>query len=220
MRARARRVPAAVGDAEVSTRVKIMLAAERLFGELGIDAVPLRLVSKEAGQKNTNAVQYHFGGRLQLLRAIFEYREAQLEPLRKSLLEKGQASDRLADVRWLLHVCFAPNFELYRHGNGLSYIKLHAQYLSTHRPRGVAHPVDDKSPSTESLRAAIDLLHRCLACLDEHLFMLRLESVGTLFLGAVIQNAARPRPRRLPADELFADILEMMAAAIGTQTVE
>lgn len=217
LRGKARlRVPPAAGDAEGSTRVKIMLTAERLFGDLGIDAVPLRVISKEAGQRNTNAVQYHFGGRLQLLRAIFEYREGQLDPLRKALLVEGQARDGLSDVRWLLKVCFAPNFALYRHGNGLGYIKLHAQYLSTHRPRGVSHPVDDKSPSTESLREAMELLHRRLAFLDEHRFMLRLESVGTLFLGAVIQNAARPRSRRLPAEELFGDILEMMAAAIGT----
>lgn len=208
--------PGASGDAEVSTRVKIMLAAERLFGEFGIDAVPLRVVSKEAEQRNTNAVQYHFGGRLQLLRAIFEYREAQLDPLRESLLVEGQSGDKLSDVRWLLRVCFEPNFRLSCEEGGLSYIKLHSQYLATHRPRSVTHPVDERSPSTESFREAIDLLHRRLAFLDEQRFMLRLESVGTLFLGAVIQNAARPRSRRLPADELFADILEMMVAAIST----
>jgi AcrR family transcriptional regulator len=205
----------AEGDgSERSTRHKLMVVAERLFGEFGIDAVPLRAISKEAGQRNTNSVQYHFGGKLQLLRAIFEFREEQLDPLREAMLIEGEESNRLRDVSWLLRVCFEPNFRHYRDNNGISYIKLHAQYLSNLRPRGVPHPVDDQSPSTESFRKAIHLLRQRLSFLDEQLFMSRLESVGAMFLGAIIQHAARPANGRLPPDGLFEDVLGMMTAAI------
>ncbi len=208
---------AAEGDSlERSTRHKLMVVAERLFGEFGIDAVPLRAISKEAAQKNTNSVQYHFGGKLQLLRAIFEFREEQLGPLRAAMLIEGEQSKRLRDVSWLLRVCFEPNFRHYRDSNGISYIKLHAQYLSNLRPRGVTHPVDDQSPSTESFRKAIQLLRQRLSFLDDQLFMSRLESVGAMFLGAIIQHAARPVTGRLPPERLFEDVLGMMTSAICT----
>lgn len=193
-----------------------MLAAEALFGERGIEAVPLRAISKQAGQKNTNAVQYHFRSRLDLLHAIFDYREAQLDPQRKALLAHGRAEGRLADIRWPLRVCFEPNFHL-SESEGVSYIKLHAQYLSTHRPRGILHPVDENSRSTEALREGMVLLHQKLPFLDSHQFMMRLESVGTMFLGAVIQNAARPYSKRISQDKFFPEILEMMAAAAGAR---
>ena len=203
-------------DDSLPTKVKLMIVAERLFGEFGIDAVPLRMISKEAAQKNTNSVQYHFGGRLPLLRAIFEYREAQLDPARKTMLVQGEAQDKLSDVRWLLRICFEPNFHHYNENNGINYIKLHAQYLSSLRPRGAPHPVDDESPSTESFRKAIQLLRQRLAFLDEQRFMSRLESVGTMFLGAVIQHAARPMSTKVLAYRLFDDVLEMMTSAICT----
>lgn len=201
--------------ADRSTRVQILLAAERLFGELGIDAVPLRMVSKEAGQRNTNAVQYHFGSRMELLYEIFEYRENQLDPMRKALLTEAESARQISDIRSLLRVCFEPNFWLSRQPGGINYIKLHAQYLSTHRPRGVVHPFDKGSESTQGMRAGIDLLRRRLSFLDERRFMLRLESVGTAFLGAVIQNAARPASRRLSSDILLTDVLEMITAAMS-----
>jgi AcrR family transcriptional regulator len=201
---------------ERSTQHKLMVVAERLFGEFGIDAVPLRAISKEAGQRNTNSVQYHFGGKLQLLRAIFEFREDQLDPVREAMLIEGEESNSLRDVSWLLRVCFEPNFCHYRDNNGISYIKLHAQYLSNLRPRGVTHPVDDQSPSTESFRKAIHLLRQRLSFLDEQLFMSRLESVGAMFLGAIIQHAARPANGRLPPERLFEDVLAMMTSAICT----
>lgn len=201
---------------DASTRVKLILTAERLFGNHGIEAVPLRLISKEAAQRNTNSVQYHFGGKMQLLQAIFELREAQLDPLRRALLDEGAARGRLTDVRWLLRVCFEPNFRHYRDHQGISYIRLHAHYLSSLRPRGIPHPVDEASPCTAAFREAIDLLHGRLAFLERGHFFSRLESVGTMFLGTVIQHAARHGAGARTAERLFEDILEMMTAAICT----
>ncbi|HEY6531366.1 MAG TPA: TetR family transcriptional regulator [Acidimicrobiales bacterium] len=59
------------GDA---TRELILLTAERLFAERGIEAVPLRDIGVAAGQKNNVAVQYHFGDRESLVTAIAAYR--------------------------------------------------------------------------------------------------------------------------------------------------
>lgn len=197
------------------TQMALILTAEKLFGEYGIDAVGLRAISEAAQQKNNNAVQYHFGTKLGLLGAIFEFREGQLQPLREEMLEKAEVQGRLSDVRCLLRVCFEPNFRLYRDQGDIGYIKLHAAYLSTHRPRGVQHPVDFDSPNTVAFRRAIKLLSQRLEFLGRRRFWLRLESAGSMFLNALIQHSARKPEANLPIDELFEDTMEMMAAALS-----
>lgn len=197
------------------TRLVLIRAAERLFGDFGIDAVGLRAVCEAAHQKNNNSVQYHFGSKLGLLAAILELREGQLQPARKALLDMAEAQGRVGDIRLLLRICFEPNFRLYRDQHEINYLKLHAQYLSTHRPRGIPHPVDYDSPNSVVYRRAIQLLGERLSFLGEQRLWLRLESVGTMFLSTFIQNAAREEGTSLPLDELFDDTIEMMAAAMA-----
>lgn len=208
---------AAPGRSE-RTRLALMTAAESLFGDFGIDAVGLRTISDAARQKNNNAVQYHFGGKLELLAAILEWREAQLQPQRQALLKQGATENRLRDIRWLLRVMFEPNYRLYRDQHEISYLKLHAAYITTHRPRGVPHPVDTDSPNGVAYREAIRLFGERLAFLGEQRLWSRLESVGEMFLSIFIQHSARKpesgKPEGPPLDELFEDAIEMMAAAI------
>src|SRR4051794_41890454 len=44
-----------------STKEQIVLAAEALFAERGIEGVSLRQIGAAAGNGNNSAVQYHFG---------------------------------------------------------------------------------------------------------------------------------------------------------------
>lgn len=69
-----------------ATRQRILDAAERLFEEGGIVAVPLRDIALAAGQKNNVAVQYHFGDREKLLKAIISYRASTSERIRAEVL--------------------------------------------------------------------------------------------------------------------------------------
>ena len=52
------------------TRDRLVREAERLFAERGIHQVTIREITEAAGQRNTSAVQYHFGSRGGLLREI------------------------------------------------------------------------------------------------------------------------------------------------------
>lgn len=201
-------------NAADETRLKIMEAAERLFGDQGIDSVALRAVSIEAKQRNTNSVQYHFGDKMGLLRDIFEFREGQLDVMRGELLATAKEHGHISDVRWLLRVCFLPNFRHFTDHDGLPYIKLHAQYLANLRPRGVLHPVDYECPSTLHFRDAIARMAAKLKFLPLEQFNMRLEAVGAMFLGAVIQHAGRPIGSAVNNPALFETILEMMAAAM------
>ncbi len=70
-----------------SGRDTLVSSARRLFAEQGIDAVSLREVARAAGHRNTNAVQYHFGGRDALITAVVEPFEHDVGARRAALVE-------------------------------------------------------------------------------------------------------------------------------------
>jgi AcrR family transcriptional regulator len=71
-----------------ATREALILTAERLFAEHGIDAVSLREIGREAGQGNLAAVQFHFGDKTGLLGAIVAHRAPTTNALRKAILDE------------------------------------------------------------------------------------------------------------------------------------
>lgn len=68
--------------------IALILAAERLFAEQGIDAVPLRHINQAANQKNMSAAHYHFGSRDGLVTAVLMYRLPDLDRRRGLLLNE------------------------------------------------------------------------------------------------------------------------------------
>ena len=200
--------------AVLSTRERLIVEAERLFGERGIDGVTMRMVCDAAEQKFAGSVQYHFGDAAGLLYAVFDYREEQLQPARRALLEQGRAQGRLDDVRYLLRILFEPNFRMYSEQGIVSYIRCHAAYLVTHRPKGVEHPCDRDSASTQVLREAMVLLQQRLSALDPARAVLRLEIVGGMFLHGITEYAADPSRPGLDPQEFYEGLLDMMTAAI------
>ncbi|PYY65725.1 MULTISPECIES: helix-turn-helix domain-containing protein [unclassified Curtobacterium] len=85
-----------------ATREAILTSAEQLFGEYGIAHVSSRQVGEAAGQGNTAAVGYHFGGKAELIRAILARHQHAINALRLAELERVGES---ADIRaWI--ACF------------------------------------------------------------------------------------------------------------------
>jgi AcrR family transcriptional regulator len=66
-----------------ATREAIMAAAERLYAEQGLSTVSNRQISEAAGQGNVTAVGYHFGTRLNLVRAIMARHGREVDALRE-----------------------------------------------------------------------------------------------------------------------------------------
>jgi AcrR family transcriptional regulator len=60
-----------VGRDATATREKLLRAATYLFARHGLD-VPIRDIHARAEQRNASAIQYHFGGRDELIDAIVE----------------------------------------------------------------------------------------------------------------------------------------------------
>lgn len=69
-----------------ATRDVLIDAAMPLFAEEGIDGPSLRAITRAAGQRNTNALQYHFGDRDGLLRESLDRYGADTDTARSDLL--------------------------------------------------------------------------------------------------------------------------------------
>ncbi len=88
-----------------SSKEQIVLAAERLFAEHGIEGVSLRQIGAAAGNGNNSAVQYHFGSKDRLIHAVFEYRLPRLRERRDLLLAERRPDDLRSwvecEARWM-----------------------------------------------------------------------------------------------------------------------
>jgi AcrR family transcriptional regulator len=71
------------GDA----RSRILRAAGRLLAEKGLEGVSLREINRSAGQRNTTALQYHFGDREGLLRAMMDLHVPRVSVRRHAVID-------------------------------------------------------------------------------------------------------------------------------------
>jgi AcrR family transcriptional regulator len=93
-------------------KTRLILAAEQLFATNGILGASMREIATRAGQGNHAAVQYHFGSREGLIRALFDYRMEQMEIARGIMLHRARAAGRLKDARTILDIIFIPQLDL------------------------------------------------------------------------------------------------------------
>src|SRR6266478_9681248 len=73
------------------TRSRILDVAEELFGEQGLDRVSIRDITKKA-KVNLAAINYHFGGKEDLIAAVFERRVVPVNEARLAALDLVEKS--------------------------------------------------------------------------------------------------------------------------------
>jgi AcrR family transcriptional regulator len=133
----------------------LIRAAERLFAARGSDQVSLREITVEAGATNASAVQYHFGGRRGLLRAVLAKHDAQVERRRHALLDAYEAAGT-ADLRVLAHALVQPLAdELGDDDGGLGYLQLLSDLFNRPNPPYEPSAVDDPAFSVHRWRALV-----------------------------------------------------------------
>ena len=66
------------------TRRRFIKAAQKLYAERSIDSVSLNEITVAAGQKNRNALQYHFGNKEGLIQAILDSHADRVAGLRQN----------------------------------------------------------------------------------------------------------------------------------------
>src|SRR4051812_1414503 len=69
-----------------STKTRLLQVAEELFAEEGFDRVSIRDITDAAGE-NVAAINYHFGGKDEMIAAVFERRVGPVNKARLAELE-------------------------------------------------------------------------------------------------------------------------------------
>jgi AcrR family transcriptional regulator len=85
----------------------LLLTAERLYAERGLDGVSMREIAREAEQKNNSALHYHFGSKEALLDAIIRLRMREVDALRNDYLDECEVQGR-TDLRAAVEALVRP----------------------------------------------------------------------------------------------------------------
>ncbi len=112
------------------TRLRLMQAAERLFGERGLHAVTLKEINAAAGQRNESALHYHFGSKQRLVDAILNMRVAAIDRVRAARIDALTAERATDDLRAVIRATFEPLTELLDTEEGVRFVRFAAQVLN------------------------------------------------------------------------------------------
>ena len=134
-------MPASVRDALID-------AAERLFAERGSDRVSLREITSAAGASNASAVQYHFGDRRGLVRAVLAKHESEIDRHRRRLLDEYEARGQ-PDVRRLAAALVEPLAAELAAEGGPGYLQLVADLYN--RPNPTFEPTATETKRDDSI---------------------------------------------------------------------
>jgi AcrR family transcriptional regulator len=171
----------------------IVLTAERLFAEQGIDAVSLRQINSAAGLKNNAAAHYHFGGKEGLTRAIVEYRAEGINQRRQQLLDRlGQGTDQ-ERLRELVRALVLPMAEhVMGHPEGSFYFRFIIQAVDNSFSGAKEKIMHWHGGHYDQIRQQLRTL---LDALPDEIFMLRFGLMLTL-----VVNSVAAWEREIPLD--------------------
>ncbi|OLT11783.1 hypothetical protein BJF79_23480 [Actinomadura sp. CNU-125] len=202
------------------TRERLLDAAERLYAERGVDAVSLREIVQEAGVRNATAVQYHFGDRAGMVRALFARHAPEVEARRHALLDAceadgaggagardGTGGAAGGDVRALAASLVRPLTARLADPSGRAYLQIWADVINRPDPIVPVAVLDDPADSLCRWRALVEPL------LEEDAARLHRRFTAVRYAAIEVARRARSGPRT--DDRLFTSYLGVVAAILG-----
>ncbi len=173
------------------TRLRLLLTAEKLFAERGVEAVSLREINIAAGQKNSGASHYYFGSKDGLIEAIFRYRHAGTYERRRSFADAIEATGAVVGIRDMVAALIVPLAEQFTGSAGGSrYVRFLQQVHDEPRTRGFARFRDKVDEAQVRIERR---LRHALSPMPRRLVDLRLRLMADHIIHAF---AARERERR------------------------
>ena len=166
-------------------KTRLILAGEQSFAKNGINGASMREIASRAGQGNHAAVQYHFGSREGLVRAIFDYRMEQMEEARGAMLVSAERQGRLKDARTLLEIVLLPQLDLQDADGNHSYASFLSQYLLRSRSPEFG---DFSGTEPPNLTRALRLLRERVDYLPPYVAQRRLISISLMFLNILVRH--------------------------------
>ncbi|MFF1440067.1 TetR/AcrR family transcriptional regulator [Streptomyces sp. NPDC058295] len=200
------------------TRGTLIRAAERLFAAKGVDGASLNEIKRAAGQRNAMALQYHFGDRSGLLRAVLDKHLPAVDARREVLLQQyedsGDGGDG-GDLRPLAAALVLPAAaELADPDGGREFLQIVAELLN--RPEPLVEVVVTQGSSIYPWRR---LLEPLLTPESTAVFHTRFTAMRFCHAELAARAAARPRgDDRLFTSRLVDLVTALLAAPVSEQT--
>jgi AcrR family transcriptional regulator len=192
-----------------ATRERLVAAAEQLLAERGIAGVSLREINTAAGQRNSTALQYHFGDREGLVRAVLAKHSPAIERHRHELLDEYEAAGAHAGpdrLRALAGALVRPSAaKLTDPDGGRAYLRIMAQLVSQASRAGRAAE-DPKTSLNRWRRLAGEVL--------PELAVTRLHRRYTAIRITAVELALRAEARPARDERLFTSHLVDVVTAI------
>ena len=131
-------------------------AAAVLMDERGVDNVTLRDISQASGHRNRSAVQYHFGSRDAVIRAVIGQSMGPIDAERNMLLDHLETTGAPLTTRGVLEVLVRPLARQLRTPEGRRYFRIGAQLLN--HPRFMTDAREAVTLNTSITRCAAYIL--------------------------------------------------------------
>ncbi|MFJ9019772.1 TetR/AcrR family transcriptional regulator [Streptomyces sp. NPDC102259] len=203
------------------TRATLIRAAERLFAAKGVDGASLNEIKRAAGQRNAMALQYHFGDRTGLLRAVLDKHLPAVDARREALLQQyedgGGGGGDSGDValRSLAAALVLPAAaKLADPDGGREFLQIVAELLN--RPEPLVEVVVTQGSSIYPWRR---LLEPLLTPESTTVFHTRFTAMRFCHAELAARAAARPREDdRLFTSRLVDLVTALLAAPVSEQT--
>jgi AcrR family transcriptional regulator len=194
---------------------QLMVAAEKLFGQRGIENVSLREIAVAANHANNSAVQYHFGSKENLVQAVFEMRTPALDAARARWLEAELATGPLTLRKWMAALLMPVLQEF--HTQSLDNFVLFSTRLS-HRMTE-EHPFFRAADISPVSMAIYRDIREHLHLLPDEVFGIRLRLAVDLFLDSLAERKRLDKLKEDPyldAAAFWDDVLDMAVAVMST----
>ncbi|MDQ4054821.1 MAG: TetR family transcriptional regulator [Actinomycetota bacterium] len=201
----------------MSTRQRLVEAANRAFAEQGIHGASLVEVTRQAGQRNRGAVHYHFGGRDQLLAAVLD-EHADFLARREGELLAAARSRPDDDVASVVEAIIRPAVELAASGeSGRNYLLIVGELVEL--------GPDDRSEVVQKAMArtggyeVYGVLAERVPPMDDELRVERFALMTTFVIGSVARRARARGRQQLSSERFVANLITMATAMVSAPPV-
>lgn len=109
------------------TRRRFIRSAQKLYAERSIDSVSLNEITVAAGQKNRNALQYHFGNKEGLIQAILDSHADSVAELRQAYVDSSDLSHLAANETAARTLVMPVGRYIEQNPEGVHYVKILSQ---------------------------------------------------------------------------------------------
>jgi AcrR family transcriptional regulator len=204
-----------VGTAGRETRDRLIATAERLFASEGVNGVSLREIVRASGARNVTALQYHFGDRRGLLRAVLERHQHDVEIARHALLDTYEAGAE-DEVQTLSAALVRPLAAKLTDPAGRAYLQILGELVNRPEPVIARASMNDPADSTFRWRALTAPL------LEEDATRLHRRFVAVRFTVTELARRAQSGPHaddRLFVSHLIDLVSAVLLAPLSPQTL-